>query len=166
MPDEAYHTFSNRTPQSDQSINVKQSEVERSSKINSKVFSNYGHELVEKSGYQGEMEEDFDILDETGKYTEEGYDSIPSNPDFYKDKNSRLYSGIGTDGKASNNSSKITKGRDGKGMKNESNLFGVSDNLEEESFTVSTGTQNVNAIFKNRLGNNKAPQEKDRYVYE
>ena len=39
-----------------------------------------------------------------------------------------------------------------KDPKDDSNIFGISENLDEESFTVSLGTKNVNMIFKNRLG--------------
>ena len=96
---------------------------------------------------------EFEILDETGQYSEEGYDSMGEDLGWGKKDNSKLCSGAKNDSmvKSKPGSSKVEKGKD----KNDSNIFGISDNLEEESFTVSQGTKNINGIFKNRLGTGK-----------
>ena len=89
-----------------------QTKIESSSKVTSQVYSNYGHHLdspevkedknmlESREGIdQFDIDDDnnSDILDETDKYSDEGYDSINDDPNFYKDKekSSRIISGYG-----------------------------------------------------------------------
>lgn len=101
-----------------------------------------------------ESQNEFEILDETGQYSEEGYDSMGEEFNFGKKDNSKLCSNTKNDSMVKSRVGSSGVGKVEKGGE-DSNLFGISDNLEDESFTVSQGTKNINGIFKNRLHTGK-----------
>ena len=127
----------------------------------SKAFSNYGQEseIEYRNDNSSFNPNDYDafgnytsgknpltnnseIMDETGKYSDEVLDSINEDPNFYMKEKSKIYN---------KNNSRIesSKLKNTSEKNNDSNIFGLSENLDEESFTVSQGTKNVGSISKN-----------------